>query len=1351
MAWSPDGARLVTGDDAGTVGVWKVDNQSRPVPIIQYHEKKARVTHVVVPPREDALAAMPFGSAASNGGVEDASPGGIQQTTPFYYALAVDPTGEGGARKGVVACADDAGNSSRLYETDAEAAAMLHYDGKGHVVTVGLDSMLSIHEATDGGAMWRCQTQMKLPSEGASKVVWATPGTLAVCNEKDPSCAVRMFNLATGENYALLPSQQGRADGGGAGSPTPQGGPQDPSGWRITCLAFNDKMSVLACGQRGGHVTLFRHLGVPPAPKPGEDDPAPEDAWQNMAGINVAGRLSQIAWGPQMRLLGALGSDGCSVCKKVRLHDKVREGISVVQVSADKVMVETVDGSRPPAALQLEMQATGADATDRHLLVWNSRHAEVHEVTNSGFLPVANFPASSAMAIHRESVFRAGASMVEVCTLAGKVKETLVYDEAHGQVEHIDVNKDFLAVSTGGGFIKLWRLSGRSPKSHGPTGGKKLENIPGVPEGSSVDSIRVNSNGTKVSVLFALPGAATTHTVLAVYDVDTDAFRTFDFAQTGRVPESHAWDREVSLMLGVQTVAGSTSEGGDTDGDTDGDTAPGEKNLRKEAKTPGLVVYTMFSAPEGILLQESHPIPAGFESLLGLSVPSLYVCKKAAAADGSGVCFSVTMRDFTGMENVDPATKSSLLEFNFHLATNNQDEAFKAIKAIKNPAVWESMAHMCIKNKRLDVAEMCLGNMGHVRGARALRDAAQEPELDARVATVAVHLGLTDEAEHLYAKCGRFDLLNRLYQAMGRWQEAIAVATKHDRIHLKTTHYNHAKHLESMGELQGAIGAYEESGNAAVEVPRLLFERGMIDDLEAYISRANNPKMTKWWARYCESVSEFEKALHGYQAANDYLSLVRVYCAQGDFQVAAEIVEECNDPAAAFHLARTFEAQDATAEAVRYFALAGRHGHAARLARAAGMEAELMNLALQSPPEMMLDSAQYFQERGQPEKAVTLYQKAGNLKRAMELCFNAQLFEPLATLTEAIGSESNADPDLLARCAKYFLEHNQYAKAVDLFIKGKQYEHGLQLALDHDVTVTEEMAEAMTPAKGEVDDAERKQLLLMVAKVCKQQGSYHLSCKKYTQAGEKVKAMKALLKSGDTEKIIFFAGVSRNRDIYVMSANYLQTLDWHNDAEIMKSIINFYSKARAVESLAGFYESCAQIEIDEYRDYEKALGALREALKHLQKSRTEDKAEQVEALSARINMVTRFVQARKLIQEDPHEMVRICTEILNDPRIGANEIESSIRIGDVFALLIEYWYAQGNAQQAYTLVEQMKDRGIVVAPYLDGEMVKSIYREMGVEVEQPRGRGGSGGGGAGEVDSDGEEFMEEDIPIDDDD
>ena len=71
--------------------------------------------------------------------------------------------------------------------------------------------------------------------------------------------------------------------------------------------------------------------------------------------------------------------------------------------------------------------------------------------------------------------------------------------------------------------------------------------------------------------------------------------------------------------------------------------------------------------------------------------------------------------------------------------------------------------------------------------------------------------------------------------------------------------------------------------------------------------------------------------------------------------------------------------------------------------------------------------------------------------------------------------------------------------------------------------------------------------------------------------------MKALLKSGDTEKIVFFATVSRQKEIYVMAAHYLQSLDWQKDPEIMKSIIGFYTKGRAIEPLAGFYVACAQV------------------------------------------------------------------------------------------------------------------------------------------------------------------------------
>jgi len=45
--------------------------------------------------------------------------------------------------------------------------------------------------------------------------------------------------------------------------------------------------------------------------------------------------------------------------------------------------------------------------------------------------------------------------------------------------------------------------------------------------------------------------------------------------------------------------------------------------------------------------------------------------------------------------------------------------------------------------------------------------------------------------------------------------------------------------------------------------------------------------------------------------------------------------------------------------------------------------------------------------------------------------------------------------------------------------------------------------------------------------------------------------------------------------------------------------------------LAGFFDACSTVEIDEYRDYDKACAALREALKHANKSLSEDKATKI--------------------------------------------------------------------------------------------------------------------------------------------
>lgn len=141
---------------------------------------------------------------------------------------------------------------------------------------------------------------------------------------------------------------------------------------------------------------------------------------------------------------------------------------------------------------------------------------------------------------------------------------------------------------------------------------------------------------------------------------------------------------------------------------------------------------------------------------------------------------------------------------------------------------------------------------------------------------------------------------------------------------------------------------------------------------------------------------------------------------------------------------------------------------------------------------------------------------------------------------------------------------------------------------------------------------------------------------------------------------MFFAGVSRQKEIYIMAANYLQSLDWRKEPETMKNIISFYTKGRALDLLAGFYDACAQVEplfavlgapgqvvgflvltvsftqveIDEYQNYDKAHGALTEAYKCLSKAKAKsplDQETKLAQLQSKMTLVKRFIQARRCV------------------------------------------------------------------------------------------------------------------------
>ena len=148
------------------------------------------------------------------------------------------------------------------------------------------------------------------------------------------------------------------------------------------------------------------------------------------------------------------------------------------------------------------------------------------------------------------------------------------------------------------------------------------------------------------------------------------------------------------------------------------------------------------------------------------------------------------------------------------------------------------MARLCVKTRRLDVASVCLGNMRNARASRALRMASKyaSNDLDARVAILALYLGMQEDAIRLLKASNRFDLLSKYYQAIGNWTEAVKIAETNDQVHVNTTYRNYGKYLEQEGDTKQAAAMYAKAKTEETDVPKMLLENPV--ELENYATKS---------------------------------------------------------------------------------------------------------------------------------------------------------------------------------------------------------------------------------------------------------------------------------------------------------------------------------------------------------------------------------------------------------------------------------------------------------------------------------------------------------------------------------
>lgn len=1314
LQWSQFGSRLVSADSGGSLVGWKIDSRGQ-LFMTFHHELKESFTQIAfrtIPPKPVvdisglAKAAVAGDERAldlfSSWRPRTAAPTVIstQRDNHAFYI---------GTATGIIYFVDSQGQCKEVLSTDdATLYCLLYHQTRDSIIIMTEGLNIGHFQADSINGELTELTKVKLSSRNdisrstSTTLCWISGNTLAVLTGE---LAVRCLDLHTGDTYVLSPP-----DSSNGNIATPQE--------MCTSLAFCKSNDTLAAGTNLGIIYLWKR-------KSSSD--SDENAWPSMPECcTIHGTVKQLMWGTSLSrnsLLAVNCITNVFILRQQPMCAVYNDGICASQLTPTQILLEMNEQSY---TLKTEIQVQAIAITKEYVAVSSGRQIIVNRINKSPSLNttvLATFSChTEKMLIYEHTLIVLTPMIIQLRSVEGSIIQTLPTLPEEGEPITMELTRHYLTVASLNGILKIWDLGKHEAKLHT----RAMATYEAISDFAEIIEARCNSDCRCVSITVAMANLMPS-SILYVWDIESDQVHEFDFGESndiidddsmliaqcrGRLVTAHCWDMEDPRLL---VCRAQKLESRDSKNFYKGDN-------NKITQAPVVLVSLFATSDHGIVVQDVKPIADENCQLLGVHSPYIIILNSEKSLDKNSKVAQLLMRDFEELGDCDSITKKAVMDFSYHISVANMEEAFKAIKSIKNETVWKSLAKMCVKTKQLNMALLCLGHMKQANAARALREAMQNDtlNLEAKVGILAVELGLYTDAEHLFREAKRLDLLGQLFEAQNKFKEAIELANNENKIREKTSYYNYARTLEQQGKVAEAIDMYTKADCHRFEVPRMLLTRPR--ELLAYLNNSEELEIKNWHAQYTESTGDMETALQFYEQAKDTLSMTRLLCYFDREDEVCELVTKTGHAASAYHLAAHYESKNNVVQAIHFYTVAKAYTNAIRLCKEHDMLEELWPLAILAPRHSQIDVAKFYEDNNQPDRAVMLYHKANLLHKALDVAFRTRQYSALQLIIMDVNADS--DPALIRKCADYFMQNDQIDKAVDLLATGKDYMAALEQIQQHNVVLSEELAEKLTVEK-RGDDAEHENMriytLEKIAEIAFDQGNYHLATKKFTQAGNKLRAMKALLKSGDTEKICFFAQVSRNSEIYIMAGNYLQSLDWQNQPEILKSIISFYSKGKAMDLLANFYVACAQVEIDEFQNYEKALDALNQASKCLIKVATPRDPDvhkrAVELVNNRMSTIKRYLDIKRLFERSETETAMQQVRYLLDSQ-GSN-LEQSVRRGDLFATITQHYANKGDTEKAWATIEELKRLvpGINLSYYFNINLLEQLGYKMTVQQQ----------------------------------
>ncbi len=1242
IKFNNEGNRIISIDDKGMINVWRFPPLSN---MCQYKQSYS-ITELVIPS---------FNIEKMN---KDKTPSADKLSTLFFFSNS----------GGILHLADDANSCPEICRTGGKIKSVLFYERENAIILI--TSNLLLVKCVIHFSQKLIPKKVKLSIAGKPDEIqccWASEGLIAIVSGDD---IVRFFYLDTDQSYMISISDH------------PLGSINTEDSF--SCLDFSSKRRVLIVGGVKGKVYMWKcNLTT-------NIIPISADAWEPFCVVDTIPGIISLKWSLHMGLIHVRAHKGKhAMLSETILQKKMNEKMKILQISQKEIEIITnSDGTYISKKIELNDNTKGIAIFSNNLLCWNGNKAILYNVDLGTFklntITTLNIQ-SNLMSLNDDTVIVANnrSKAIELYSYEGELKDSFTMNSRHSEIMIFNTFSKYLLVCTSENYFGVYDITRRNLKLI-------LEFRKFEKNGIKLGEIRDASiNLTGNVIIFVIDNMINSdmrapETKFVIFDIEMDSFIDYEISPN-RIPVEVICDYSDSRIFGIYTeYAKDFSEEGKNDLYNIDDPLVKEKS---EWFGPEFFVC-FYSSENGVHHIESHKINREYQGVFGLDIPNVFFISSMTDPVTKSSITEKKFQFFHGLENLDETTKHSLIEFTILMSCGKLDEAYKIVKNIKSGNIWENMAHICIKTKRLDVLEVCLSNMRFERGIRAFREARHEKEPEAKLAMVAMHLNMIDEAKELLQECNRWDVLIHFYITIGEYEQAVNTAKENDRINLQNTYFRIAQHYEQIDDIDEAMKYYKLSNCDSREIPRMLISKNKIELLEKSLSDSNNNVSLLWWASYLESKGDFDKALETYKKAKDSTNIIRLLLKKDKLEEAIKEYEKEKEIDGAYLIGNYYEKNKDIKKAIVYYGTSGRINQAFRIAKENNLDNDISALGMKAPKNTQNLIAEYFEEKGQIERAIELYLLGSNIRKGLNLCLATNQYDKVREISETL--ESQQDKDTLKALAEYFIEQQQHEKALGLYIRIKDYETAMKLCENYKVRISTETANAiLSDLNQEKDNKIKQQLTSRLAKLLMSQGDFDIAHDIYVKIGNLKKAMKCCIKQGNKNKVIEFAHMARMPELYILAANFLENLEWTND--IVKIIVSFFTKAKAYYNLANFYKVFASIDIQEKQNYKQAEELYKEAIKVVQKVRENDekKDNTLKDLNEKYEIVHRINEiGKKMTNGEFENAIKICNELLS-----RNDISEIISEKNLFTLKFKIYYSMKDHQNAYIVLCEGRDKG----------------------------------------------------------